>query len=352
MSATTHSLPHATPLLLLKDRYGRIARDLRVSLTDRCNLRCTYCMPAQGLDWTPSEQLLTDEEIIRLVTIGVQLLGIRQVRFTGGEPLLKKSLDQLIHKVKQLHTDEGKSVSTALTTNGIGLHRKATQLKDAGLDRVNISLDTLNPEHFSLLTRRDRFKDVIAGIEAAINADLSPVKINSVIMPGVNEDDILPLAEFGLYENVELRFIEQMPLGPRDQWDRSAMVTAQDIIDVISTKFDLTPDTTEETAHSAAPATMWRISDGDMHGKIGIIASVTRPFCGACDRTRLTSDGAVRSCLFSQTETSLRDLLRQGRSDNEIAEAWAAAMWLKPAGHGIDDPSFVQPHRPMSAIGG
>ena len=191
MSATTHSLPHATPLLLLKDRYGRIARDLRVSLTDRCNLRCTYCMPAQGLEWTPSEQLLTDEEIIRLVTIGVQLLGIRQVRFTGGEPLLKKSLDQLIHKVKQLHTDEGKSVSTALTTNGIGLHRKATQLKDAGLDRVNISLDTLNPEHFSLLTRRDRFKDVIAGIEAAINADLSPVKINSVIMPGVNEDDIL-----------------------------------------------------------------------------------------------------------------------------------------------------------------
>ena len=232
------------------------------------------------------------------------------------------------------------------------MHRKATQLKDAGLDRVNISLDTLNPEHFSLLTRRDRFKDVIAGIEAAVNADLSPVKINSVIMPGVNEDDILPLAEFGLYENVELRFIEQMPLGPRDQWDRSAMVTAQDIIDVISTKFDLTPDTTEETAHSAAPATMWRISDGDMHGKIGIIASVTRPFCGACDRTRLTSDGAVRSCLFSQTETSLRDLLRQGRSDNEIAEAWAAAMWLKPAGHGIDDPSFVQPHRPMSAIGG
>ena len=178
------------------------------------------------------------------------------------------------------------------------------------------------------------------------------MKINSVIMPGVNEDDILPLAEFGLYENVELRFIEQMPLGPRDQWDRSAMVTAQDIIDVISTKFDLTPDTTEETAHSAAPATMWRISDGNMHGKIGIIASVTRPFCGACDRTRLTSDGAVRSCLFSQTETSLRDLLRQGRSDNEIAEAWAAAMWLKPAGHGIDDPSFVQPHRPMSAIGG
>ena len=254
--------------------------------------------------------------------------------------------------MKQLHTDEGKPVSTALTTNGIGLHRKATQLKDAGLDRVNISLDTLNPEHFSLLTRRDRFKDVIAGIEAAINANLSPVKINSVIMPGVNEDDILPLAEFGLYENVELRFIEQMPLGPRDQWDRSAMVTAQDIIDVISTKFDLTPDTTEETAHSAAPATMWRISDGDMHGKIGIIASVTRPFCGACDRTRLTSDGAVRSCLFSQTETSLRDLLRQGRSDNEIAEAWAAAMWLKPAGHGIDDPSFVQPHRPMSAIGG
>ena len=217
MSATTHSLPHATPLLLLKDRYGRIARDLRVSLTDRCNLRCTYCMPAQGLDWTPSEQLLTDEEIIRLVTIGVRLLGIRQVRFTGGEPLLKKSLDQLIHTVKQLHTDEGKPVSTALTTNGIGLHRKATQLKDAGLDRVNISLDTLNPEHFSLLTRRDRFKDVIAGIEAAINADLSPVKINSVIMPGVNEDDILPLAEFGLYENVELRFIEQMPLGPRDR---------------------------------------------------------------------------------------------------------------------------------------
>jgi len=339
------NIKNSGPLL---DRWGRIATDLRISLTDKCNLRCIYCMPAEGLQWLPKNDLLTADEIARLADIAIRELGVEEIRFTGGEPLVRADLVDIIGLIHAMHPQ----VPLAITTNGIGLEKRAEVLAKAGLARINVSLDTICPETFAELTRRDKLDAVLRGIDGAAAAGLHPIKINAVLMPGLNDTQAPQLLKWALAGGYQPRVIEQMPLGPRDQWDRSAMVTAQDIIDVISTKFDLTPDTTEETAHSAAPATMWRISDGDMHGKIGIIASVTRPFCGACDRTRLTSDGAVRSCLFSQTETSLRDLLRQGRSDNEIAEAWAAAMWLKPAGHGIDDPSFVQPHRPMSAIGG
>lgn len=340
----------------LLDRYGRQARDLRVSLTDRCNLRCTYCMPAVGLEWMPTEQTLSDDETIRLIRIAVTQLGIRQVRFTGGEPLLRKSLEKIIAATTQLRTDEKLVPATALTTNGLGLPRRLDSLIEAGLDRVNISLDTIDPELYARLTRRDRLGDVFAAIEAATTAHregrLGTVKVNAVVMPGVNEEDIVPLARYCLERGAQLRFIEQMPLGPREEWDRSRMVTAEDILARLGEEFELTP---VQGPRGSAPAALWNAQSRDgliPVGRIGVIASVTRPFCGNCDRTRLTADGAVRNCLFGNSETSLRDLLRSGASDAELAAAWAGEMWKKLPGHGVDDEGFLQPDRPMSAIGG
>lgn len=340
----------------LLDRYGRQARDLRVSLTDRCNLRCTYCMPAEGLEWMPTEQTLSDDETIRLIRIAVTHLGIRQVRFTGGEPLLRKSLEKIIAATTQLRTDEKLPPATALTTNGLGLPRRLDGLIESGLDRVNISLDTIDPELYARLTRRDRLGDVFAAIEAATAAHregrLGTVKVNAVVMPGVNEEDIVPLARYCLERGAQLRFIEQMPLGPREEWERSRMVTAEDILARLGEEFELTP---VQKPRGSAPAALWtaQARDGLIQvGRIGVIASVTRPFCGNCDRTRLTADGAVRNCLFGNSETSLRDLLRSGASDAELAAAWAGEMWKKLPGHGVDDEGFLQPDRPMSAIGG
>jgi len=336
----------------LVDTHGRTARDLRVSLTDRCNLRCTYCMPAEGLEWLPTELSLTDEEVIRLITIAVTRLGIRQVRFTGGEPLLRKSLEDIIAATTALRTDEGEKVATALTTNGLGLPRRLPGLTKAGLDRVNISLDTLDRARYAELTRRDRLPDVLEAIDAAVAAGLHPVKVNSVIMPGVNEADIVPLATYCLERGAQLRFIEQMPLGPREKWQRGDMVTAEEILAQLRTAFELTP---AEEPRGSAPAAVWDargVDKRELAGSIGVIASVTRPFCGDCDRTRLTTDGAIRTCLFSRSETSLRELIRGGASDEELAQVWAGAMWGKLPGHGIDDPGFLQPDRPMSAIGG
>ena len=336
----------------LADTHGRIARDLRVSLTDRCNLRCTYCMPAEGLEWLPTELSLTDDEVIRLITIAVTRLGIRQVRFTGGEPLLRRSLEKIVAATTALRTDEGRPVATALTTNGLGLPRRLPALKEAGLDRVNISLDTVDRERYLSLTRRDRLPDVLEAIDAALAADMHPVKVNSVIMPGVNEEDIVPLAEHCLSRGAQLRFIEQMPLGPREQWKRGDMVTADEILAALRTAFELTP---AEEPRGAAPAALWNargVGKPGVTGSIGVIASVTRPFCGDCDRTRLTTDGAIRTCLFSRSETSLREMIRGGADDGELAAVWAGAMWGKLPGHGIDDPGFLQPDRPMSAIGG
>lgn len=336
--------------LPLLDKYGRQARDLRVSLTDRCNLRCTYCMPAEGLEWIPSEHTLTDAETIRLIGIGVKKLGIRQVRFTGGEPLLRKSLEEIIAATKNFRTDEGKSPSTALTTNGLGLNRRIEGLVEAGLDRVNISLDTTDRELYTRLTRRDRINDVYAAIEAATRAGLHPVKVNAVVMPGVNEDSIVPLAEYCIKAGAQLRFIEQMPLGPRDKWRRENMVTAEDILERLRAAFELEP---ASEPRGSAPAALWNAYRcGEYVGKIGVIASVTHSFCGSCDRTRLTTDGAVRNCLFGNSETSLRDLMRAGASDQELMDAWAAEMWAKLPGHGVNDEGFLQPERPMSAIGG
>ncbi|MDN6132353.1 MAG: GTP 3',8-cyclase MoaA, partial [Corynebacterium casei] len=265
----------------LKDKFGRVARDLRVSLTDRCNLRCTYCMPAEGLEWMATEQTLSDDETIRLITLAVTQLGIRQIRFTGGEPLLRKSLEYIIAETKKLRTDEGKPPSIAMTTNGLGLDRRVHKLKEAGLDRVNISLDTIDHKRYAQLTRRDRLDGVMKAIDASIAAGLNPVKINAVVMPGINEDDIVPLAKFALRTGAQLRFIEQMPLGPREKWKRSDMVTAEEILERLSAKLDLTP---AEEPRGSAPAQLWNAvlpngsATGPLTGSIGVIASVTRPF--------------------------------------------------------------------------
>lgn len=353
-AALPADLPAAGPdgTRVLVDRFGRVARDLRVSLTDRCNLRCTYCMPAEGLEWMPTEQTLTDEETIRLIRIAVEQLGIRQIRFTGGEPLLRRNLEDIISATTALRTDEGEPVRTALTTNGLGLDKRITGLRESGLDRVNISLDTIDAERYLALTRRDRLSGVLSSIEAAVESGMHPVKVNAVVMPGVNEVDIVPLATYCLELGAQLRFIEQMPLGPREQWRRGDMVTAAQILERLEQAFTLTP---AEEPRGSAPAALWNAtgrSNPSATGTLGIIASVTHPFCGDCDRSRLTSDGTIRNCLFARTETPLRDLMRAGSTDEELAAVWAGAMWVKKPGHGIDDEGFLQPDRPMSAIGG
>ncbi|MFF4891746.1 GTP 3',8-cyclase MoaA [Micromonospora chersina] len=328
---------------VLVDRYGRIARDLRVSLTDKCNLRCTYCMPAEGLPWLAGPQLLDDDEIVRLIRVAVQRLGVSEVRFTGGEPLIRPGLARIVSAVAALEPRP----RISLTTNGIGLDRLAPTLRAAGLDRVNVSLDTLDRSRFAELTRRDRHADVLAGLAGAAAAGLTPVKINSVLMRGVNDDEAPALLRFALAHGYELRFIEQMPLDAQHGWDRSTMVTAEEILAALRAEFALTADPGER---GAAPAETWLVDGGP--ARVGVIASVTRPFCGDCDRTRLTADGQVRNCLFATEESDLRGALRAGADDEELARRWRAATWGKRAGHGIDDPTFLQPTRPMSAIGG
>jgi len=337
------SAPRTTTDGVLADRYGRVARDLRVSLTDKCNLRCTYCMPAEGLPWLSGPQLLTDDEIVRLVGVTVTRLGITEVRFTGGEPLIRPGLPGIVAAVAALTPRP----RISLTTNGIGLARMASALRDAGLDRVNVSLDTLDRDRFTALTRRDRLADVLAGLAGAAEAGLTPVKVNSVLMRGTNDDEAPALLRFALAHGYELRFIEQMPLDAQHGWDRSTMVTADEILASLKAAFALTPDPSER---GAAPAETWLVDGGP--ARVGVIASVTRPFCGDCDRTRLTADGQVRNCLFATEESDLRGALRDGADDEELARRWRAAMWAKRAGHGIDDPTFLQPARSMSAIGG
>ncbi|QKW05765.1 GTP 3',8-cyclase MoaA [Streptomyces sp. NA04227] len=329
---------------MLADTYGRVATDLRVSLTDRCNLRCTYCMPEEGLQWLAKPDLLTDDEIVRLVDIAVRLLGITEVRFTGGEPLLRPGLPGIVEAVAALEPRP----RISLTTNGIGLGRTAAALRTAGLDRVNVSLDTLRPEVFHTLTRRNRHHDVLAGLHAAREAGLTPVKVNSVLMPGLNEDEAPDLLAWAIEHDYELRFIEQMPLDAQHGWRREGMITAGDILASLRTRFRLEPEGEEQ--RGSAPAERW-IVDGGPH-RVGVIASVTRPFCAACDRTRLTADGQVRTCLFATEETDLRAALRADADDAHLAEIWRGAMWGKKAGSGLDDPTFLQPERPMSAIGG
>jgi cyclic pyranopterin phosphate synthase len=330
--------PSRLPLL---DSFGRVATDLRVSLTDRCNLRCTYCMPAQGLPWLPREELLTDDEIVRLVVIAVAQLGIREVRFTGGEPLLRPGLVDIVRATAAT----GATVS--MTTNAIGLASRAADLAAAGLARVNVSLDTLRPETFRQIARRSRLDDTLAGLAAAASAGMGPIKVNTVLLRDTNDDEAGDLLAFCLHHGYELRFIEQMPLDPMHAWSRDRFVTAAEILDQLAARWTLTPD---PTSRGGAPAETWLVDGGP--ARVGVVASVTRPFCADCDRTRLTADGQVRTCLFAREESDLRAALRHGATDRELALRWQAAMAGKRAGHGIDDPKFAQPQRPMSAIGG
>jgi cyclic pyranopterin phosphate synthase len=327
----------------LEDRYGRVATDLRVSLTDRCNLRCSYCMPAEGLDWLPNDDVLSDDEVVRLIDIGVRRLGIREVRFTGGEPLVRRGLVDIVRRTKAIDP----AVDVSLTTNALGLERTAAALAAAGLDRVNVSLDTVRGETFHTITRRDRFDDVVAGLAAARAAGLTPVKINAVLLRGVNDDQAPELLRWAVAEGYALRFIEQMPLDAQHDWSRAAMVTADEIFESLEREFVLTP---ASEPRGSAPAELFVVDGGP--ATVGVIASVTRPFCGDCDRVRITADGQVRNCLFAREESDLRLALRAGATDDELVDRWVTAMRGKRPGHGIDDPSFLQPDRPMSAIGG
>ncbi|MGH3355161.1 MAG: GTP 3',8-cyclase MoaA [Nocardioidaceae bacterium] len=338
MAVTTREHPEG-----LLDRYGRRATDLRVSLTDRCNLRCEYCMPAEGLEWLPSDDVLTDSEVVRLIDIAVSRLGVDEVRFTGGEPLVRRGLVDILSATTALRPRP----KTALTTNALGLQRVAAALAEAGLDRVNVSLDTVRRDTFAEITRRDRLHDVLRGLEAASENGLAPVKINAVLLRGVNDDQAPELLRWAIDHGYQLRFIEQMPLDAQHVWRRDTMITADEIFDRLASEFTLTPDTEER---GSAPAERFRVDGGP--ATVGVIASITRPFCGDCDRVRLTADGQVRNCLFAREESDLRTALRDGADDEEIAARWRAAMAVKRAGHGIDDPKFVQPTRSMSAIGG
>ncbi|QKE84823.1 GTP 3',8-cyclase MoaA [Arthrobacter sp. NEB 688] len=325
----------------LLDRLGRVGRDLRVSVTDRCNLRCTYCMPAEGLDWLPKPEMLTDDELVRLVRIMVGL-GVTNVRLTGGEPMLRRSL---VHVVAGIAALEPRP-RIAMTTNGIGLDRLAAPLAAAGLDRVNVSLDTIDAQRFRDLTRRDRLEDVEAGLKAAADAGLTPVKVNAVAMRGFNDEGVADLLGWCLDRGYELRFIEQMPLDAQHAWDRSQMVSQAEILERLGERFRLTP----VQERGSAPAELFLVDGGPQ--TVGVIASVSAPFCAACDRVRLTADGQLRNCLFSRTEVDLRGPMREGATDTELADLVIGEMWVKKPGHGIDRPDFEQPDRPMSAIGG
>ena len=334
---------HETRLI---DTYGRGHRDLRVSLTDRCSLRCTYCMPADFADWIPSAELLTTDELMNVLAIAIDE-GIDEVRLTGGEPLLRPDVVDVVRRINDLP----RPPRVSITTNALRLGGLAGPLRDAGLERVNVSLDTLDRERFKQLTHRDRLDDVLAGLAAARAAGLAPVKVNAVLMRGVNEDEAVPMLRRALEEGWQLRFIEQMPLDAGGLWNRAKMVTAEDILESLSAEFDITPLPQRGTA----PAEEFYVDGGP--ATVGIIASVTRPFCGTCDRLRLTADGQLRNCLFARDETDLRSVLRdealsESNRETEIRRRLHASVQAKLPGHGINDPSFIQPPRPMSAIGG
>ncbi len=343
MTAALTGAPTGAPTEGLADGFGRVATDLRVSLTDRCNLRCSYCMPAEGLDWLPGEEVLTDDEVVRLIRVGVEQLGIREVRFTGGEPLVRRGIVDIVAQTHAIDPD----VEISMTTNALGLAKIAGPLAAAGLDRINVSLDSVRQDTFHEITRRDRLDDVIDGLAAADAAGLGPVKVNAVLLRGVNDDQAAELLRWCLDRGYELRFIEQMPLDAQHGWTRDGMITADEIFERLAPEFDLTP---AEEPRGSAPAEKFVVDGGP--GTVGVIASVTRPFCGDCDRVRLTADGQVRNCLFARQESDLRTALRAGAADEVLAERWRVAMRGKAAGHGIDDPTFLQPDRPMSAIGG
>jgi len=324
------------------DTHGRTVRDLRISVTDRCNLRCVYCMPAEGMPWLQRSDLLTYEELTRLARVCVGC-GVSGIRLTGGEPTVREDLPVLVRMLNGIAPD----LDLSLTTNALKLPKLAGELREAGLKRVNISLDTLVRERFHRLARRDRLAETLAGIEAAKRAGFSPIKINTVLVRGHNDDEAVPLARWAREEGFELRFIEWMPLDFGRTWDRSQLVTAGEILAQVGAEFPLD---LEPGADPSAPATVYRYRDG--RGRVGVIASVTRPFCGHCDRIRLTADGQIRTCLFAHDEYDLRGMIRSGADDDQLEQRLREAVLRKKPGHLINQPGFVQPARGMSAIGG
>jgi cyclic pyranopterin phosphate synthase len=326
----------------LADTQGRVVRDLRISVTDRCNLRCVYCMPAEGMPWLPREEILTYEEITRFSRIALGL-GVTGVRLTGGEPTVRQDLPVLVRMLNDLAPD----LDLSLTTNAVKLAAMADELRDAGLKRVNVSLDTLDRARFQAIARRDRLSDVLAGLAAARRVGFTPIKINAVLMRGFNEDEAVPLARWGRDNGFEVRFIEWMPLDFQHSWSREKLVPAAEILDQIGSAFPLEPF---DDGDPSAPARRYRYRDGA--GTVGVIASVTRPFCGHCDRIRLTADGQIRTCLFSLKEYDFRSAMRTGASDEQIVALLHAAVLRKEPGHLINSPFFTQPDRGMSAIGG
>ncbi len=323
----------------LVDAFGRLHRDLRISVTDRCNFRCTYCMPEEGMRWLPREELLSFEEVERIAGLLVTRHGIRAIRLTGGEPTVRAHLPVLVRKLAALPVD------LSLTTNGATLRLCAEDLAAAGLRRVNVSLDSLQPDRFAELTRRAALHQVLDGIDAAVDAGLAPVKVNVVVVRGVNDDEILDLARFGRDRGVVVRFIEFMPLDGGETWRAGQVVTQQEILDRISALHPL-----EAIARGSEPAERFRYLDGA--GEVGVIPSVSRPFCEQCDRIRLTADGQLRSCLFSLEDHDLRDVLRDRGSDDDLSAVIEACVGAKWAGHAINQVQFVRPRRSMSQIGG
>ena len=324
----------------LVDPFGRVIRDLRISVTDRCNFRCTYCMPEEGMEWLHRDDVLSFEEIERISALFVQRFGVEGIRLTGGEPTVRAGIVTLVEKLSHLDVD------LAMTTNASRLTALAGDLKAAGLRRLNISLDTLDRSRFEQMTRRDELDRVLAGIDAARDAGFDPVKVNAVIERGVNDDEIVDLARFGRERGVEVRFIEFMPLDASGEWGNDKVVGQDEIVEAINAEFPLAP----VAARGAAPADRWRYVDG--LGTVGVIPSVTKPFCGDCDRVRLTAEGQFRTCLFATDEFDLRSLLRGGATDDEIADKIISAVATKWAGHQINQVTFTRPARTMSQIGG
>src|SRR3954447_2510887 len=337
----------------LVDPFGRTIRDLRISVTDRCNFRCTYCMPEEGMVWLPRSEVLTFEEIERLARIFVERFEVDGLRLTGAEPTVRAHLPVLVEKLAGLRVPSGSSSKFAgnapelsITTNGATFRLVADELRAAGLDRVNVSLDTLRRDRFVEITRRDELARVLDGIEAAQEAGFAPVKINAVIERGVNDDEILDLAEFGRSAGVEVRFIEFMPLDASGGWGRHKVVSQDEIVAAIGAVHPLE----QVPARGAAPADRWRYLDGG--GVIGVIPTVTQPFCGDCDRVRLTADGQFRTCLFATDEFDLRKAMRAGEDDDQLAARIERAVGSKWAGHKINQIDFIRPNRSMSQIGG
>jgi GTP 3',8-cyclase len=327
----------------LVDPYDRTVRDLRISITDRCNFRCHYCMPEEGMKWLPRDELLTYEELTRVAAVCVDRFGFDSIRITGGEPTVRAHLPVLVQRLAALGVD------LAMTTNGATLAHQAGDLARAGLRRINISCDSLRRDRFAAITGRDALEQVLAGIDAALVAGLDPVKINCVVVRGDNEDEIVDFAAFGRDRGVELRFIEWMPLDGGGQWTRDQVVPATEIIDTIDSVWPLVAPE-GGSVRDSAPAESYRYADGG--GRVGVIASVTRPFCESCDRIRLTAEGQLRNCLFSVRETDLRAILRSGGSDDDLAAAIEAEVGRKWAGHAIGQVHFIRPARSMSQIGG